>query len=74
MLARHIHLEPPASDTPAFGRERARTAIISDVYQEVRDPGCFELFNRSIDIKWELIKVSVEGADKHLAVKRNAVR
>ena len=55
---------------PTFGRERARTAVIGDVDQEVRDPRFFELFDRSIDITWELIRVSSEGADKHLAAKK----
>ena len=59
---------------PKFGRERARTAVIGDVDQEVRDPRFFELFDRSIDIKWELTRVSCEGADKHLTANRNAVR
>ena len=43
-----------------------RTGVISDVDQEVRDPGRLELFDRSIDIKWELVKVRFKRADKHL--------
>jgi hypothetical protein len=59
----------------SIGRECARTDVISDVDQEVRDPGRLELFDRSIYITWELVKVSCEGADIHLvAAKRNAVR
>ena len=62
---------------PKFGRERARTAVIGDVDQEVRDPRFFELFDRSIDMTCELGNVFSfwkEGTDKHLAVKRNVVK
>ena len=60
VLDRRIHLAPSVLNLPAFGQERVRTAIISHVNQEVGDPGCFELFDRSIDIKWELVKVPFE--------------
>jgi hypothetical protein len=56
----------PSSDF-TFGREGQQTAVISHVDQEVCDPGCIELFNRSINITWELLQVSFERANKHLA-------
>jgi hypothetical protein len=69
-LGRRIHLEPPVSDLPRFSLERAPTSVISHVDQEVRDPRCFELFDRSLDIKRELGKISFERANKHLEAKR----
>ena len=47
-----------------------RTSVISDVNHDVRDPGCFELFDRTNGIPYEQLVVCHEGADKQLATKR----
>ena len=74
VLDKGIHLAPLVLNFPALDQERVRTVVVSHVDQEIGDPGCFELFDRSINIKLELVKVSCERANKHLAARRNAIR
>ena len=50
-----------------------RTSVISDVNHDVRDPGCFELFDRTNGFLYEREEVccfGAEGADKKLAIKK----
>jgi hypothetical protein len=51
----------------------ARTGIVGHVNQEVRDLRFLQLFDRSIDIKWELVKICVKSANKHLPAPINAI-
>ncbi len=64
---RQIHLGPLSSDFPVFDRGRERTPVIGHIDQEIRDPSRFKLLDRSLNIKWELGKCSLERANKHLA-------
>ena len=56
-LGQGIHLGPPSSDFGNIWVRSAPTRVISHVDQEVCDPRCCELGDRSLDINWELGKV-----------------
>ena len=54
-----------------------RTSVISDVDQDVRDPCCFEFFDRTNGIFYERVDIchfGAEGTDKQLATKGNSVK
>ena len=68
------HMYPPGAIRVKFlvsGQEkkRVRTAVLSHIDQEVRDPRRFELVDRIYNIKLKLDRVPSERADKHLPAK-----
>jgi hypothetical protein len=50
----------------------ARARVVGHVDQEVRDLRFLQLFDRSIDIDWELVHVCIKSANKHLPARINA--